>query len=82
MKITISDDDGDNENKPKVNCRGYLIDLNNNIIDREGHIVFKKEILSLVEDKKGNMVPAELPFVYRDKNVEEARLRATAFSKT
>jgi hypothetical protein len=46
-----------------------------------GNLVFKKEILIEVMDKKGRMVPAEIPYVFRDKNVEVARANAEALIK-
>lgn len=66
----------------KSNCKGYLVDDDGNIIDRKGNLVFRKEILEPdLDETTGKLVPAEIPYVFRDKNVEIARKSAHALKQ-
>jgi hypothetical protein len=66
--------------KPLFNSLGYLIDPQGNIVDKRGRLVFRLEILEPAVDDSGRVTATqvEIPFVFRDRNVEVARKNTEA----
>ena len=58
MILTISDEGIEEEDTYKTNCCGHRVERNGGIVEQSGKVVFRKEILEVVKDKRGREVMA------------------------